>query len=495
MTDWSLVRAEFPAATRYTYLNTAGAPPVSRRAASEARRYYDEMLFEGDLPWPRWLEEVEGVRGRVARLLHAEPDEIAFTVSASHAFNLVAQMSGGAGHIVAMQDEFPSATLPWLQQGHHLTFVPSDANGEISLEAIEQAIATDTRAIVTSTVMYRTGFRQDLRAIADVCRQRGVRLVVDASQSMGVIDVDVHRDGIDALAFAGYKWTMAGYGIGALYVSRDMLGRARSPVAGWWSARDPEAVINDRLDLKPTAAVMEVGCPHFAGIFALGGSLELIEEIGQQALAARVSQLTDYLHSELDEAGFEIASPRDTARRAGITIVRMDNAPGVVDALAAAGIIVSARGAGIRISVQVFNLEADIDRCVAALRALRRGDTIAPYTAEAPAKVVCVDLNGVLDRYEGWRGAEHWDAPAPGAREFLRTLKEHGCRIVVFTTRHYLGAQRWLAEHDLLQYVSEVTDTKPAADVFVDDRAICHRGDFAATLEQVLGFSAHWQRA
>jgi phosphoglycolate phosphatase-like HAD superfamily hydrolase len=266
------------------------------------------------------------------------------------------------------------------------------------------------------------------------------------------------------------------------------------PVAGWWSARDPEAVINDRLDLKRTAAVLEVGCPHFAGIFALGGSLELLAEIGQAAIEERVAELTDHLHSRLATAGFEIASPRERSRRAGITIVRLDNAPAVVDALARAGIIVSARGAGLRVAVHIFNMERDIDRFVSALQALRRGEALPSRPAAAASRVVCVDLNGVLDRYTGWRGAEHWDPPAPGAREFLRALHEHGCRVIVFTTRHYLDAQRWLTQHGLFEYVSEVTDTKQPADVFVDDRAICHRGDFAATLDQILGFTAHWEQ-
>jgi cysteine desulfurase / selenocysteine lyase len=369
MVDWAAVRAEFPAATKYTYLNTAGAPPVSRRAASEAKRYYEEMTADGDLPWPRWVEQVERIRERVASFLHADAGEIAFTYSASHAFSLLAPMLGAPSHVVAMNDEFPSGTLAWLQYGDRVTFVESGAEGEITIEAIEQAITPQTRAVVTSSVMYRTGFRQDLHALGVLCRRRGVKLVVDASQSMGVVDIDVHADGIDALAFAGYKWTMAGYGIGALYVSRDVLRQAKLPAAGWWSARDPEAVIHDRLDLKDTAAALEVGCPHFAGIFALGGALELLNEIGQPGVAARVAELTDYLHRKLDAAGLEIASPRDPARRAGITIVRMEDAPAAVGALAATGIIVTARGAGVRISVQIFNLEEDIDRCVAALAA------------------------------------------------------------------------------------------------------------------------------
>jgi cysteine desulfurase / selenocysteine lyase len=386
MVDWAIVRAEFPAASRYTYLNTAGAPPVSRRAASAAQRYYDEMLADGDLPWPHWVDQVERARARVARLLHADPREIAFTYSASHAFNLLAPLLGAPAHVVAMDDEFPSGTLPWLQYGDRLTFVPSANDGEIAIDAIDRAITAHTRAVVTSSVMYRTGFRQDLRALADLCRRRDVRLVVDASQSIGVVDIDVHRDGIDALAFSGYKWTMAGYGIAVLYIWCELLRAAKLPAAGWWSARDPEAVIHDRLDLKDTAAALEVGSPHFAGIFALGGSLAVLEEIGQPVVGARIEALTDYLHRRLEEEGFDIASPRDRSRRAGITIVRMEKAPAVVEALASAGIIVSARGAGVRISVHIFNLEADVDRCVAALAACRRGEPLAgahPISSDA----------------------------------------------------------------------------------------------------------------
>jgi cysteine desulfurase/selenocysteine lyase len=371
MPDWSLVRAQFPATERYTYLNTAGAPPLSRRAAQGAQQYYAEMLADGDVPWPDWLARVEAIRGRVARLLGAEPDEIAFTYSSSHAFNLIAGLLGAPAHVVAMADEFPSATLPWMQYGDRVAFVASGEAGEIRAEDIESAVTPQTRAVVTSSVLYRTGFRQNLARIGAFCRRRGVRFVVDASQSMGAFPLEVRSCGVDALAFSGYKWTMAGYGIGAMYVARDTLCAARMPMAGWFSARDPEAVINDRLDLKDTAAALEVGCPHFAGIFALGAALELLEEIGQPAIEQRIHQLTDRLHAGLDAAGFDIASPRDRARRAGITIVRMENPALVVEALARERIIVSARGAGVRVSVHIYNNEADVDRFVDGLREVK----------------------------------------------------------------------------------------------------------------------------
>jgi hypothetical protein len=109
-------------------------------------------------------------------------------------------------------------------------------------------------------------------------------------------------------------------------------------------------------------------------------------------------------------------------------------------------------------------------------------------------RIVCVDLNGVLDTYTGWNGAEHWDPPRQGARAFLQALDGHGFRVVVFTTRFSEDVWWWLRAHDLASWVAEVTDRKPPAHVFVDDRAVCFTGDFDRALVQVLDFIAHWER-
>ena len=110
-----------------------------------------------------------------------------------------------------------------------------------------------------------------------------------------------------------------------------------------------------------------------------------------------------------------------------------------------------------------------------------------------PRPVVCVDLNGVLDSYTGWKHEQHWDPPRAGAGDFLRDLNDRGFRVVVFTTRWADDARAWLAQHGLDRWVSEVTDKKPAAHVFVDDRAVCFRGDFSETLEEIQRFRAHWE--
>jgi len=366
--DWSQIRALFPAAERYTYLNTAAAPPISLLAAREGKRYYDEMAEHADVAWDRWLSQVEDVREKLAKFLHAEPQSIAFTYSTAHGMNLIAGMLQHCGDVLCPADEFPSCTLPWLQQRYRLHFVRSQDRGVIDLEDVERSITPETRILVASYVQFSTGFRQDLVLMGRLCRERKLIFVVDATQGMGVFPIDVVASNIDFLVFSGYKWAQAGYGVGGLYIAPRFLNTNSLPVAGWWSVRDPEAVINDRLDLKETAGALEVGCPHFAGIFALGAALALFEKIGAVQIEQRIHQLTDYLHQRLDKEGLKIASPRIRDQRSGITIIEMRNAPEVVKSLAEKKIIVSARGKGLRVSLHVFNNFDDIDHLVAALR-------------------------------------------------------------------------------------------------------------------------------
>ena len=107
--------------------------------------------------------------------------------------------------------------------------------------------------------------------------------------------------------------------------------------------------------------------------------------------------------------------------------------------------------------------------------------------------IVCVDLDGVLNAFDGWKGADYFHPPRAGAREFLERLKLAGYRVVVFTVRWAPHVQAWLEECGLAAFVDDVTDRKPPAHVYVDDRAICFNGDFHSALDQVRSFRPHWE--
>jgi hypothetical protein len=124
-----------------------------------------------------------------------------------------------------------------------------------------------------------------------------------------------------------------------------------------------------------------------------------------------------------------------------------------------------------------------------------RGDEVRQVERDAPSRpIACVDLNGVLDTYIGDQGPRHYTPMRPGAPEFLAALRARGFDVVVFTTRWADDVWAWLREQGLAHLVTAVTDRKPPAHVFIDDRAVCFRGDFARTLREIETFTAHWER-
>ena len=364
--DWEAVRKRFPAVERYTYLNTASGGVMSAYAADAARRYYDEANTQADVLWDAWLERAEQVRAQTARFLNAEPDEIAFLPNASLGLNLAAHLLDGEGGVLTTEDEFPSDTLPWLQRGYRVRFLPTGSDGSIAPATIAEAVEPSTRHLITSFVQYRTGFRHDLAALGRLCRARGLTFLVDATQGVAAFPLDVRRQHIDVLVFSGYKWATAGYGIAVLYIRKDLLASRVLPMVGWRSARAPYALVNDHLDLATHTTTLELGHPLFPGIFALGGALRLFEEIGSEQMEARVLALTAYLHQRLDEHDVAILSTRDPAHCSGITMLGVEEPQCVVDAFKAQGIFVAARGQGIRVSLHFYNNHDDVDRFVEA---------------------------------------------------------------------------------------------------------------------------------
>jgi selenocysteine lyase/cysteine desulfurase len=182
--------------------------------------------------------------------------------------------------------------------------------------------------------------------------------------------VETHAWGIDAMACAGHKWLCAGFGAGFVYISRALLEKFPPRAVGWMSVKDPFTFENRQIDLLPTNARTEVGCPAFAAIFALGAAVEYVLRVGREAIANRVLELNMYLTSRLAHAGFEILSPSDPHRSAE-TLCGLPEPSRATTFLRDRGVIVSGKPEGVRISTHFFNNEEDIDRCVGALIAYR----------------------------------------------------------------------------------------------------------------------------
>lgn len=368
MIDWDKIRSRFPAATNFVYLNSAGGAPMSDMAANEGKRFYDEMLTGGDTFWNDWLRRKESVRLKLADFIHAHPDEIAFTLNTSHGMSQVASMLEGIGGVLTMHDEFPSTTYPFLHKGFNLKFVMPE-NGIYTLDSIEKEITQETRILVSSFIQYNTGFRQDIEALGQLCRKHNLIYIVNATQGMGSFPIDVQKVKADFMVFTCLKWTLAGYGIGGMYINKKWLGLLPFPAAGWRSALNPELLMNNReLVIKNDASATEVGCPHFPNIFALGGALDLLNSIGKDNIQDHILGLNSYLEEKLDELKVPVLSVKKSEFRSGITIIKVDNPNLVVEKLAERKIFVSVRGEGVRISFHIFNNRSDVDALILGLK-------------------------------------------------------------------------------------------------------------------------------
>jgi cysteine desulfurase / selenocysteine lyase len=364
--DWELVRRDFPVTERFAYLNSAAAGPVMRQANDAAVSFYREMMGEGDARWEEWLDHREEVRARVARFINAEKDEIAFTTNTSAGMSLIVDALKGRGAVISCNLEFPVSTLPWIHVGCDVHFIEA-REGELHAADVRRVMGAETGVISLSHVQYSNGLRLPLEEIGAI--KGNHKFVVNASQSAGALPIDVKRMRIDALCATGHKWMTAGYGSGFVYLSREVLAETRARAMGWLSVEEPFAMRNDAYDLRADAAARaELGCPHFAGIFALGASVARFTEIGAGKIEARVLELNRSLTRRLAEAGWPVLSPlRSDATRSAQTLVAAAEPNRLTEYLFARGISVTEKPQGIRISTHLFNNADDIARLMDAL--------------------------------------------------------------------------------------------------------------------------------
>jgi len=366
MINWDDIRKEFPVTENSTYLNAAAAGPLSRATTAAATQYYQQMMNDGDIHWDEWLEKREDVRRKVAALINAEPDEIALTTNTSSGMNVIIDALETHGEVISCDLEFPVSTLPWMNRRIPVHLVKS-VEGEVQIGDICTARNVRTGIICLSHVQYSNGLRMDLDQLGKV---KGAHaLVVNASQSAGAFEIDVKRMQIDALCATGHKWMLSGYGSGFVYLSRELVARSRPRAIGWLSMMDPYSDSNNEIHLRGDAAARtELGCPHFAGMFALGASVDLIAEVGIKNIQERVLSLNRFLTTRLSDAGWKVLSPiAEESTRSAETLVAADDPAGLVVKLAEQKIIVTKKPQGIRVATHFFNNEDDIERLIEAL--------------------------------------------------------------------------------------------------------------------------------
>ncbi|MGE6758004.1 aminotransferase class V-fold PLP-dependent enzyme [Corallococcus interemptor] len=371
-------RAEFPVLKDQLYLNHAGVAPTSTRAAAAVKAWMDDVVNHGVLHERGWEAHCEKVRGLAARIIGASPEEVAFVRNTSHGLGLVAEgldWQPGDEVAVATSIEYPSNVYPWLHLKHRgveVREIPTP-DGGVTPEAVASVLTPRTRLVAVSSVQFATGHRTDLDALGELCERRGVLLCVDGIQSVGCIPVDVKKSRVHFLSADSHKWMLGISGIGFMYVAKDVLPRVRPVLVGWRSTTDAWNFNRSHFELRPDAAKFEEGSAAYPGIYALGAALELLLEVGTDAIGARIGGLLARLDAGLRGLGCDVGpEPKD---RAGILTFLPPGAN--VRALSAylgeQKVSHSVRRGRIRLSPHFYNTEGEMDRLVELVRAYRPG--------------------------------------------------------------------------------------------------------------------------
>tara|TARA_R110002096_G_scaffold309403_4_gene504026 strand:- start:57653 stop:58786 length:1134 start_codon:yes stop_codon:yes gene_type:complete len=353
-----------------TYLNAAYMGPITKEAADIGRAAVDRKLK----PWSIAISDFFDLPGEIydlsAKLIDAEASDMAIVPSVSYGTAIAAKnIKVTAGQkIVVMADQFPSNVYPWRELAEEKGAVietvswPSDGDWTAALLA---AIDENTVIVATANAHWTNGTKIDLVAIGRKSRDVGAALVLDLTQTLGVMPFSVKDVDPDYMVVGSYKWLLGPYSFGFMYVAPRRHGG--KPIEESWVARkdahDFARLVDYKDEYEGGARRFDMGeKSNFINAPIAASALRLILSLGVENIATYLKSLTDYIAEGAYAVGLSVAE--DDQRAPNLIGINFADGvpPHIAPALAAKSIFVSIRGDSIRVAPHIYNDKADIDR-------------------------------------------------------------------------------------------------------------------------------------
>jgi selenocysteine lyase/cysteine desulfurase len=382
--DFAALRARFPTLVERTYFATHCLGPLLDTALLDLEDYRRSLALR-NRAIDVWLARIDEIRGLFARLIHADPDEIALAGNATACHgNLAAALapSPGRDRIVTTSLDFPSTRYLWHAQarrGFEVVEIASPDGIAMPTDALVAAIDERVAVVAVALVAYGNGAMLRARRVIDAAHAAGALVVLDAYQAIGIVPIDVRALGADAVIGGTHKWLHgASSGLAFAYVRRALAERLTPAYPGWFSHARMLDFAPDYAP-APGARRFEQGSPSVEAVYAARAGIRFAIDASVEAIRARSLALCDRLIAGADELGLPLAMPRDPAERGGVVCLGVREPARVAAELAARGIDLDTRpGTGIRLSCHPCNLPDEIDR---VLGELRRYAMVSPRAA------------------------------------------------------------------------------------------------------------------
>src|SRR5664280_1341735 len=366
---WQRYAGQFPVRENLVYLNHAAVAPLPRRCADALRHLADDCLHYGSLHYDQWLAVYQGLRVAAARLVNADPREIALVKNTSEG---IATLALGldwqaCDRMVGFLEEFPANLYPWKRleaKGVEVTWLSIYD----SLEKIEQA-CRGARLLAISFVQFLGGYRAPIQEIGEICQRNHCIYFVDAIQGLGAFPLDVRACHIDAVAADGHKWLLGPEGCAILYINQALQDRVEPVEFGWTNVAGYADYSSRDMTLRSDAGRYECGTLNTIGCFGLKASIEFLLEVGVGEIAPVVQNLGDRIAIGVQARGYELLGDRTPETGAGIVSFRkpqLETAE-IVRKLRASGLITAARAGWVRTSPHFYNSPSEIDGLLEAL--------------------------------------------------------------------------------------------------------------------------------
>ena len=370
---WDEIRELFPIHEHCAYLNNAGVSPPSLRVLESLEGSHREHALYG-VPklLPKFMDTGTRIKEILADLLQCSPSCIALTHNTSEGMNIVAQgfpwKDGDC--VLGLDREYPANVYPWWnleKKGvRHLRQKPSHSGEDLA--ALKRSIDSKVRMVAVSAVDWCSGYTLDLSDLGEFCRDKGVLLVADIAQALGVVPLNPEASGVAAMAGSGWKWLMGPIGVGVFYCHPTLMEQLELVYVGTDTVVESHKYLDYRFEPKPDASRFEFSTPNVNDWVYLLASLSFLQEIGFENVRKRIGHLNAYLRTGLVQKGLQVLGSEKAEEQSGIIAFRREDLDASQETrrLASQDIVVAARDGAIRVSPHIFNNEQDLDRLLAA---------------------------------------------------------------------------------------------------------------------------------
>lgn len=370
------VRDAFDIPEDVSYLNCAYMAPQPRRVTEAGLR----AMRRKEQPWriaaADFFDDLERLRGLFAGLVGGDADGVAVVPAASYALTMAAANipASDSSRIVVLADQYPSNVYPWRdlasRSGAAVVAVQRPEDGDWT-RAVVDAIDERTVAVSVPNCHFMTGALVDVAQIGQAAHRAGAVFVVDLTQSLGALPLNVQDIGADLVVAAGYKWLLGPYSVGYAWLAPSL--REWVPLEHHWAGREGSedfARLTAYTDAyRPGARRFDGGeASNFALLPMAVAALETVSEWSVQRIAEAVRPLTAAVVAGAADLGLDVHANPHAGHIVGLRLP-----PGSYDAVAErlreANVHVSVRGESLRVSPYVFNTSDDVTRLIDALGA------------------------------------------------------------------------------------------------------------------------------